>query len=47
LVTFLENTSEHRRAHREMEYGSLADNRDFLIKASPLTRVRSNSSTKC
>ena len=27
------------RAYRELEYGSLADDRDFLIQASPLTRV--------
>ena len=39
LVTFLENTSEYRRAHREREYGSLADDREFLREASPLTRV--------
>jgi dipeptidyl aminopeptidase/acylaminoacyl peptidase len=39
LVTFLENTSEYRRAHRELEYGSLASDRDFLIEASPLTHV--------
>ncbi len=39
LVTFLENTSEYRRAHRELEYGSLAHDRDFLIKASPLSHV--------
>jgi len=39
LVTFLENTSEYRRAHREREYGSLIDDRDFLTEASPLTHV--------
>lgn len=39
LVTFLENTSDYRRAHRELEYGSLARDRDFLIEASPLTHV--------
>lgn len=39
LVTFLENTSAYRRAHREREYGSLADDRDFLSEASPLTHV--------
>ncbi|HEX4687383.1 MAG TPA: alpha/beta fold hydrolase [Nocardioides sp.] len=37
LVTFLENTSEYRRAVREREYGSLADDRDFLVHASPIT----------
>ena len=39
LVTFLENTSVWRRATREREYGSLAQDRDFLIEASPLTHV--------
>ena len=39
LVTFLEQTSEYRRAHRELEYGSLAHDRDFLTEASPLTHV--------
>lgn len=39
LVTFLENTSGYRRAHREREYGSLARDRDFLHAASPMNRV--------
>jgi dipeptidyl aminopeptidase/acylaminoacyl peptidase len=39
LVSFLENTSAYRRAHRELEYGSLARDRDFLIEASPMTHV--------
>src|SRR4051794_5934683 len=39
LVTFLENTSEYRRAVREREYGSLADDRDFLLSASPITHL--------
>ncbi len=39
LVTFLENTSDYRRAAREREYGSLAHDREFLIEASPLTHV--------
>jgi dipeptidyl aminopeptidase/acylaminoacyl peptidase len=39
LVTFLENTSAYRRAYREREYGTLADDREFLEKASPLTRI--------
>ncbi len=39
LVTFLENTSAYRRAHREREYGSLAHDREFLLEASPLTHV--------
>jgi dipeptidyl aminopeptidase/acylaminoacyl peptidase len=37
LVTFLENTSEYRRAAREREYGSLEHDRDFLATASPIT----------
>ncbi|MGH9172272.1 MAG: alpha/beta hydrolase family protein [Acidimicrobiales bacterium] len=36
LVTFLENTSSYRRAHREHEYGSLTHDREFLERASPL-----------
>ena len=36
LITFLENTSDYRRAHREREYGSLAHDREFLASASPL-----------
>lgn len=39
LVTFLENTSGYRRAYREREYGSLAEHRDFLLAASPLTHL--------
>jgi dipeptidyl aminopeptidase/acylaminoacyl peptidase len=39
LVTFLENTSDYRRAHRELEYGSLAHDQEFLVEASPLTHV--------
>lgn len=39
LVTFLENTSDYRRAHRELEYGSLERDREFLTEASPLTHV--------
>jgi dipeptidyl aminopeptidase/acylaminoacyl peptidase len=39
LVTFLENTSAYRRAHREREYGSLQHNREFLVEASPMTHV--------
>lgn len=37
LVTFLENTSEYRRAAREREYGSLEHDRDLLTAASPIT----------
>ncbi|RMG91487.1 MAG: S9 family peptidase [Chloroflexi bacterium] len=39
FVTFLENTSDYRRAHRESEYGSLATHRDFLESISPLHHV--------
>jgi dipeptidyl aminopeptidase/acylaminoacyl peptidase len=39
LVTFLENTSDYRRAAREREYGSLADDREFLLEASPMSRI--------
>ncbi len=39
LVTFLENTSAYRRAHREREYGSLAEDREFLERASPMNKV--------
>jgi len=40
FVTFLENTSSYRRAHRESEYGSLAQNRDFLETISPLNHAQ-------
>jgi dipeptidyl aminopeptidase/acylaminoacyl peptidase len=39
LVSFLENTSDYRRAAREREYGSLAHDRDFLASASPMRQV--------
>jgi dipeptidyl aminopeptidase/acylaminoacyl peptidase len=39
LVTFLENTSAYRVVAREREYGVLAEDRDFLEEASPLSRV--------
>ncbi len=35
FVTFLENTSEYRRAHREAEYGSLSRDRAVLESISP------------
>lgn len=35
FVTFLENTSAYRRGHRESEYGSLAEDREFLESISP------------
>ena len=39
LVTFLENTSDYRRAAREREYGSLARDRQLLLDASPMTHI--------
>jgi dipeptidyl aminopeptidase/acylaminoacyl peptidase len=39
LVTFLQNTSGYRRAHRQREYGSLETDLEFLERASPLRRV--------
>jgi dipeptidyl aminopeptidase/acylaminoacyl peptidase len=39
LVTFLENTSDYRRAHREAEYGSLARDRAFLEAIAPINHV--------
>ncbi|HTX08315.1 MAG TPA: alpha/beta fold hydrolase [Solirubrobacteraceae bacterium] len=39
LVTFLQHTADYRRAQRELEYGSLARDREFLVEASPLTHV--------
>jgi dipeptidyl aminopeptidase/acylaminoacyl peptidase len=39
LVTFLQNTSSYRRAHREREYGSLEHDGEFLERASPLRHV--------
>ena len=39
FVTFLENTSAYRRAHREAEYGSLANDRDFLEEISPANHL--------
>lgn len=41
LETFLANTAGYRRAHREREYGSLAEDGDFLREASPLTSAGS------
>ncbi len=39
FVTFLENTSDYRRAHREAEYGSLARDRGVLERISPLNHL--------
>lgn len=38
--TFLENTADYRRSHRESEYGSLADHRDVLRRVSPIHKVK-------
>ena len=38
-VTFLERTSSWRRAHREREYGSLANHRDLLADISPIHKA--------
>ena len=43
FTTFLENTGEWRRSHREAEYGSLADDREFLKSVSPLTSIENVS----
>ncbi|MBN1964144.1 MAG: S9 family peptidase [Anaerolineae bacterium] len=39
FVTFLENTSAYRRAHREAEYGSLAQDREFMERIAPINHV--------
>ncbi len=39
LETFLENTAEYRRAHRESEYGTLARDRETLRRVSPIFHV--------
>lgn len=39
LETFLENTAEYRRAHRESEYGTLAHDRETLRRVSPIFKV--------
>jgi dipeptidyl aminopeptidase/acylaminoacyl peptidase len=39
FVSFLENTAPWRRKVREVEYGSLENDREFLREASPLTHV--------
>jgi len=39
FVTFLENTGDYRRALREAEYGSLAEDRAFLESISPTSMV--------
>ena len=39
FVTFLERTGAYRRAHRESEYGSLAQHREVLERISPIHKV--------
>jgi dipeptidyl aminopeptidase/acylaminoacyl peptidase len=39
LATFLENTSDYRRGHREAEYGSLARDRAFLERIAPINHI--------
>ncbi|MFD1571613.1 S9 family peptidase [Halorubrum laminariae] len=39
FVTFLENTGDWRRSLREAEYGSLAEDREFLESISPINRI--------
>ena len=39
FVTFLENTSEYRRQHRESEYGRLVEDRALLERVSPINYV--------
>ncbi|WP_254525259.1 S9 family peptidase [Natrinema caseinilyticum] len=39
FVTFLENTGDWRRELREAEYGSLAEDREFLADISPINTV--------
>jgi len=39
LETFMENTADYRRAHRESEYGSLAHHRHILRAVSPIHKV--------
>lgn len=38
-ITFLENTAPYRRALREVEYGSLEKDREFLRSISPINSV--------
>ena len=39
LETFLENTADYRRSHRESEYGSLEHHRQILHDVSPIHKV--------
>ncbi len=40
LVTFLENTADYRRPHRESEYGTLAHHRELLREVSPVSKIK-------
>ncbi len=39
MQTFIENTSSYRRRLRELEYGSLENDADFLKEISPINHV--------
>ena len=39
FVTFLENTSDYRRQHRESEYGRLVADRELLERVSPINHI--------
>lgn len=39
LETFLENTADYRRSHRESEYGTLANDRETLRRVSPIHKA--------
>lgn len=39
FITFLENTGDWRREHREAEYGSLDEDREFLADISPINNI--------
>jgi dipeptidyl aminopeptidase/acylaminoacyl peptidase len=39
FVSFLERTGPWRRAHREAEYGELANDREMLERISPLNHI--------
>lgn len=39
FITFLENTADYRRKNREAEYGSLENDREFLMRISPIRRI--------
>jgi dipeptidyl aminopeptidase/acylaminoacyl peptidase len=44
FVTFLENTGDWRRSHREAEYGSLDEDREFLESISPTNNIENIAS---